>query len=82
MSELSKRQERVLQILREPNLVLEQDPWSAVWLIGPRFGLKFSRDSRYARASLKSKEVSDMESLGLIKIIGKGCTGKSVYSLS
>jgi hypothetical protein len=85
MKPLSKRQKRVLRVLRQSELKLRQRPKSAVWAIeipwNNQMDIWTSTLDRLVRIKLKAKEVSDLSALGLL-CTQKDWDGKSYYTLS
>jgi hypothetical protein len=78
MRKLSKRQYRLLRVLHQQGLSLRQEMNSAIWTIGPQWSLFRER----FRICIKTKEVSDLESIGLLRIVDRMFSGKSVYALA
>ena len=75
---LSKRQIRVLEILRQPNLVLKQEYNSAKWVVGEVWALS----SECTHVSLMTKEVADLERLGHLTSHKSPVAYKCVYRLA
>jgi len=75
---LSKRQIRVLEILRQPGLVLKQEYNSAKWVVGEVWALS----SQCTHVSLLTKEVHDLERLGHLTSRKSPVAHKSIYKLA